>query len=270
LLRNALLLLVPAALGCGVPPDKTAYLLLDASALQSGTVVRVGHWRGAPVTPISVDVGDELHLDGPRDGQRLEIQPGHLAYVRGAGADVTWLRLGEQVREDAVRLDATGPAARSLARQLGAEAAPLAAGYALTGRDLWERLAFFPAPVGLRGLVPELFGEYTGVLPTLAAPAAALPAAATLEVAGADDFQQDAAAPQLVGFYVADGEYLRLDASGGFLLQTTCGSAPVDGTFRLTPGAVILTPRQGDPTAWRITQRGLTDMQGVLFQGGEP
>lgn len=259
-----LLCLLPLLAACGHPVEKTSYLLMDAEALQAGNTLRIGTWQGAPVMPVSADVGDLVRHVGPEGDTRIELEPGSLGYVRGAEGRVAWLRLSVDVRDDALVLDATEEAARALAKQLDAELTPLESGYRLQVSELLERAAYLKPPTGVREVIPDT--------PVFAPPVRVVPAAqpSAITVAGGVGAVDDTEAPARMGVYTGENGYVILDASGGFHYVTACGAQPVDGTYALSSESVVLTPREGEVTAWRWSGQDLVGPDGAVFAGGVP
>jgi hypothetical protein len=245
---------------CGYAPEKTGYLLLDAQALQAGVMLKVGQWRGAPVTPVSFDVGDTVHVLGPGGPALVDVQPGELGYVQGAPGDVRRLRLGTEARDDSLTAVGTEESARALAHTLDAELAPDGADFRVSASGVVERTAYLKPPSGLRELRPQMVGETGSGVVRAVSPTTSAALRAT----------SDGSAPLRVGFYIAEGRYLRLDASGGFRLQSSCGSIAQEGTYQPKDGSVVLTPTEGEPVVWRVDARGLVDAEGSLLSGGEP
>jgi hypothetical protein len=253
---------------CGYAPEKTGYLLLDAQALQAGVTLEVGRWRGAPVTPVSFDVGDTVHVLGPAGPVLPDVQPGELGYVQGATGDVRRLRLGAEARDDSLTAIGTEEAARALAHTLDAELAPDGADFRISASGIVERMAYLKAPAGLREVRPQMVGEPPSS--AAAIPGFGIVRTGPSTTSAALQATSDGSGPLRVGFYVTDGRYLRLDASGGFRLQSICGSIAVEGTYQPKDGSVVLTPTEGEPLVWRIDPRGLVDPEGSLLSVGEP
>lgn len=115
--------LVVAAAGCvggEEPQAHQALLLLDQEAREAGFVV-VGESVQSQALPIAVSVDEPVTLAGPEGAQQIEVSPGEILLVRGAGGAIERRVVGEDVDPDRLVLAAPAEIVAEVADGLGAE-----------------------------------------------------------------------------------------------------------------------------------------------------
>src|SRR3954453_11030473 len=70
--------------GCNAVGGATAYVQLDRDARLAGLSVELAGWRGAPLLPLELRVGEEAMLLGAGAPRPLALEAGRLLRVRGA------------------------------------------------------------------------------------------------------------------------------------------------------------------------------------------
>jgi hypothetical protein len=223
-----------SALGCAADASSDGYVLVDPAARAAGATLTIDDRAVEATLPAPVPAGSRVALVEPRGGAatELHVEPGELAYVEGATASVSHLRIGKDVAADAVRVTGDEASVRELAsRWGGATVSQDAAGWHLTAADVFGlaaaahapahvlgvapiALAAGPAPVGPRGIGPSAAAAAGRPLPATipATPLAVAPsfaiadapateAAATTHVVSPVAFQPTSACPGVSGVW---------------------------------------------------------------------
>lgn len=281
--RGASWVLALAAAGCTAgteEPGAVGIVLLDREARAAGQLSHEG-WHGAPALPVSLDAGEPVAFSSPAGRVVFDLRPGAIAYLHGAGGAIEWLRLGEDVGADRLRVHATKEVAADLAKRLAGRVESGADGvFTITAPDLFERASFLEAPAGITDVVPDYLGAMqkgdrssgSFAIPDLER-VAALPE-------GASEAARQA---MLVGVYTAGNDAIILDADGGFTLEDACSGDPIDrGRYHTEGDRIVLgVSRSERVLIW--DSGGLRDPAGVRFaplmppepkaaleEGGEP
>jgi hypothetical protein len=265
--RLAPLLLLLVA-GCTAPTEvgaDGAYVLLDAEARSAGALTLDG-WTGAPVLPIEVSPEERVTYQGRGGSFEVPVEAGSLTVLEGRDASPRTLRLGHEVREDALFLHATAEAAAELGRLLGGEVSLGPTGlYRLDAGDALALGSFLEAPNGLLEVEP-VPPEVVASLELLAELApfddgAPIP---LLDAEGqqvGDGGERDA---EVVGLYGVDAQVLLLDAAGRATMLDPCGGRPLrTGVFH-TRGSRVLVAF-GDGT-WNLSRAG----DALVLPDGQP
>lgn len=230
------LLLALGLAACGPETDQRPLLLLDPVARNNGYTLRVGDWSGAPVTPISVTLMDDVVLTGPTGTRHLTPRPGALGAIEGSRAEVRWRSLDEEL--DPGQLIVRGhdaDAVNRLAKMLDARAAPHGEGqWTFEGDAVLEQSAWLEVPAGVTEVEPV---ERTGPLPLKVPSTFQGAAVAPSPVHLVDEV------PAYVGVYLAGPETLVLDASGGYQLMHECELSM--GHFYVAGGTLVLVSDEG-------------------------
>ncbi len=248
----ALALMAAPAAGCAVAteaPDAVGYVLLDHEAQAAGKLSQ-GTWAGAPVLPVALEVGEPVAFaatDG-RGRLSIDLRPGMLAWIHGAGGAVEWRAVGDDVSGDRLRVHGTREAAVDLAQRVAGELV----GPADTSGEVWtiaapgvlDRGSFLAAPAGVTEVAPD---------PRLDLGSSARPQVLADTSAGMPEAARQAL---WVGLYTAGDRTLFLDAAGGFSLAEGCFLTTVDhGRWHPEGDHVVLDGADGarvldyEPTA---------------------
>jgi hypothetical protein len=245
------LLLAVALAACGPETDQRPMLLLDAVARANGYELRVGDWKGAPVTPISVTPMDDVVLTGPTGTQHLTPRPGALGQIEGHQGALRWRSLGTEL--DPGQLVVRGhdaDAVQHLAKTLDARAVQHGDGeWMLEGDAVLEQSAWLEVPAGVNEVQPV----------DLAGPAPLQVPKATFQVAGAvapssASVQLVDEVPAYVGTYLAEDESLVLDASGGYQMMHECDLST--GHFFVAGATLVLVSDEGPRRELTIGAQG--------------
>jgi hypothetical protein len=224
-------------------PGGAGYVLLDHAAREVTTLEQDG-WEGAPLLPVALDAAEPVTLRGP-DGERsVALKAGMLAHVRGAGGEIAWLAVGEDIRDDRLLVHGTEAAATQLADWIGGERAARVDGlWSVSAPDILERGSFLQAPDGILEVLPDTSLEVDELIPRSALDGAILgPGAMPVEGgAPAGGRPVGSAEAELVGVYAAGNKALWLDAAGGFSLEDRCtGEVVRAGRFFAVDDRVVL------------------------------
>jgi hypothetical protein len=213
-------------------------LLLDAVARANGYELKVGDWKGAPVTPISVTPMDDVVLTGPTGTQHLTPRPGALGQIEGHQGALRWRSLGTELdpRQLVVRGN-DSDAVQHLAKTLDARAVQHGDGeWMLEGEAVLEQSAWLEVPAGVSEVQPV---DLSGPVP-LQVPKATFQTAAAVAPSSVQLVDE---VPAYVGTYLADEESLVLDASGGYQMMRECDLST--GHFYVAGGSLVLVSDEG-------------------------
>lgn len=250
------LFLVPiclVAVGCVQPTDpegSTGYVLLDREARGALTLAHDG-WEGAPVLPLALNVDDveePVTLRGADGETLLLLRGGHLAHVRGAAGEVSWLEVGSEARADRLVLHGDEAAVAELAERVSGKAALRGDGFwSLSAPELLDRTSFLNPPEGVMEVLPETRMDLGGLEDdSSSAVRSALVGSLVAATGDGASALTGAAEAELVGLYQAGTRSLLLDASGGFTLEDRCtGEAIAAGRYYAIEGRVALAASPG-------------------------
>ncbi|MFT3772333.1 MAG: hypothetical protein QM820_43615 [Minicystis sp.] len=249
--RSALFLLALGAAGCAAgteEPGAVGYVLLDPEARAAGQLSH-DNWAGAPMLPVALDVTEPVAFASPVGRTVFDLRPGALAYVHGRGGSIEWLRVGEDVGEDRLRVYGTKEAAEQLAQRLAGRVEGGGDGrWTITAPEVFERASFLKVPEGIKEIAPEpMLGARalgtTGVEKlSVLAPSAPLP----------DGESEGVRQAMVVGVYQTGLTMMVLDAEGGYALMDACsGDVSGHGRYRTDGDRVVLDGESGaEVFAW--------------------
>jgi hypothetical protein len=226
-------------------------LLLDAVARANGFELRVGDWKGAPVTPISVTPMDNVVLTGPTGTQHLTPRPGSLGQIEGPQGALRWRSLGTEL--DPGQLVVRGndsEAVQHLAKTLDARAVQHGDGqWTLEGESVLEQSAWLEVPGGVSEVEPvDVAGPVPLQVPKATFQGAGAVAPSSTVVQLVDEV------PAYVGTYLAEDESLVLDASGGYQMMHECDLST--GHFYVAGGTLVLVSDDGPRRELTIGSEG--------------
>lgn len=255
---------VIAALGLGAAGctaatearEDVGFVLLDREAQAAGSLSH-GDWEGRPMLPVALEVSEKVTFTSSAGASSFSLRPGTLAWVHGPGGAIEWMRVGEDVSEDRLRVYASRDAADELAQRLAGEVKGGGDGlWTVSAPDVFERGSFLAVPAGVQEIAPDPRIDVKGAgkfgLDQLALPS---------------DLPEAARQLTLVGLYTAEGQTLFLDSAGGFSLEDGCSGEPSStGRWRADGQRVILESSEGKTVlAYDSTQGDLHDPSGRRF-----
>lgn len=270
--RAASWVLALAAVGCTAGTEESGsvgIVLLDREARAAGQLSHEA-WRGAPLLPVTLDTTEPVSFTSPAGRVVFDLRPGSVAYLHGAGGAIEWLRLGEEVGADRLRVHATKEVAADLAKRLSGRVEGGEGGvFTIVAPDLFERASFLEAPAGITDIVPEYVGaarKTEGAAGSFAIPdidRAAVQAPSEGLPEGESEGVRQA---MLVGVYTAGTDALVLDADGGFTIEDACSGDPIERGRYQTDGDVVTLQVPGSPRVLLWENGGLRDPSRLRYE----
>jgi hypothetical protein len=247
--RCATLVLVLSAVplaGCAANTggsDAVGYVLLDREAQVAGNL-SYQDWERAPILPVALELDEPTFFVSSAGKVKIDLRPGMVAWVHGAGGAVEWRALRDEVRDDRLRVHATREAADALAQRLaGQVVGPAEAGvWIVSAPDIFDRGSFLAVPEGVREAVPVPMLDLGSGEPT--SRRAAVLSDSTAALPGPQQMAR------LVGVYNLGERALFLDAEGGFSLGEGCFLTPVDSGRWHTEGDQVVL--EGEKGKWML------------------
>jgi hypothetical protein len=237
-LALAVMAAAPATGGCAAGtegPDVVGYVLLDRDARAVGHLAQAD-WQGSPVLPVALDAAEPVAFESPTGRTLFDLRPGMLAHVHGAAGSVDWLRVGDDMSPDRLRVYGSKDSASDLARRLAGSVEGGGDGlWTVAATGILDRASFLQAPDGVVEVVPDA--------QLAAAPAPKIARHAVLGPVGAlpQGEMEGVRQAMVVGVYTSGQRALFLDASGGFSLEDACsGDVLGHGRFRTEDDHVVL------------------------------
>ncbi|APR75373.1 Hypothetical protein A7982_00719 [Minicystis rosea] len=211
--------------------------------------------------PVALEVTEPVAFSSPAGRTVFDLRAGSLAYVHGAGGSIEWLRVGDDIGDDKLRVYGTKAAAEQLAQRLAGRVEGGGDGrFTIVATDVFERASFMKVPEGIKEIAPErALGVHA--IDTSAVEKLSVLTTTSFADLGTEGMRQAV----LVGVYRAGPSAIVLDAEGGYTMEDACsGNVTLRGRYRTEGERVML---ESDSLSLPFTWEGgsLLDAGGMRY-----